>query len=142
MTTEEITEKIYKDVKPLRLKGVLKKRKETLKDFLIKFFTEWNNKKDTIYVGNRHVQTSPGKRRSLGDIFVICRYYYPKCTLEEVKSIVYNELFEEIPRFRSSWCTRVNKRVFYQGEEGQTTHIYDTSKHDEFGLTPATWRKL
>ena len=41
-TLEQLEKEILKTAPKIRLKGILKKRKETLKEFLIKFFEKWN----------------------------------------------------------------------------------------------------
>ena len=131
-----------KVLKPLRMRGVLKKRKETLEEFLIKFFNEFNNTKQTIYVESEHLQTDIGKRRSIGDIFRICQYYYPECTVQEVKNILYNELPNKVDNYRSSFCSTINKRVFYKGTEDQESEFFDTEDADEYGLTVDDWDEL
>ena len=140
-TIEKIEKKLRLDV-PLRLKGILKKREESLEEFLIKFFQDFNNKNNTIYANNRRVQTDTGRRRSFGDIFRICRYYYPNCTIEEVKTLLYETLPDKVERFRSSYCTTINKRVFYVGDEDQESEFYDMDDEDEFGLTGEDWEQL
>ena len=49
----------------------------TVKEFLINFFTKYNSEHNTIYVVAKTEQTSTNRRRSLGDLFKICQYYYP-----------------------------------------------------------------
>lgn len=127
---------------PLRIRGLLKKRNETLEEFLIKFFNNYNNNKETLFVETKEVQTPPGKRRSIGDIYAICKYYYPTCTIRDVVNIVYNVLPTEVPRFRSSLCSQIKKRVFYQGAEDQQSAMYNTSNPDEFGFTIEDWKNL
>lgn len=127
---------------PLRIRGLLKKRNETLEEFLIKFFNNYNNNKETLFVETKEVQTPPGKRRSIGDIYAICKYYYPTCTIRDVVNIVYNVLPTEVPRFRSSLCNQIKKRVFYQGTEDQQAELYNTKNPDEFGLTVEEWKNL
>jgi len=139
MNYTKIQTDIINGQSPLRLKGVLKKRKETLKEFIIKFFTDFNDTKSTIYVANGSEQTEPGRRRSIGDTFLICRYYYPTCTLEEVSNIIYNNLFGEIPNFRSSYCNVIHKRVFYVGNENQESQVFNAQKKDEYGLILSDW---
>lgn len=126
----------------LRIRGLLKKRNETLEEFLIKFFNNYNNNKETLFVETKEVQTPPGKRRSIGDIYAICKYYYPTCTIRDVVNIVYNVLPTEVPRFRSSLCSQIKKRVFYQGTEDQQSAMYNTSNPDEFGFTIEDWKNL
>jgi len=137
---EEIQNKIKKE-EAIRLPGLLKKRKETLEKFIIKFFNEWNDEKDTIYVDSREVQTEAGCRRSIGDIYLICSYYYPKCTLKEVWTILYG-LFKstKIAGFRSSMCSQIKKRVFYS-DPGDDSAIYNKSEKDEYGMVFTDWEK-
>lgn len=127
---------------PLRMQGLLKKRKESLEEFLINFFSNYNQNKETLYVETKEVQTKIGKRRSIGDIYAICKYYYPTATIRDVVNIVYNVLPTEVPRFRSSLCSQINKRVFYQGAENQESNIYNSNSPDEFGLTVEQWKNL
>lgn len=137
---KDLKENFAKD--SLRMQGLLRKRKETLEEFLIDFFNVHNNKRDTLFVETKEVQTKPGKRRSIGDIYAICKYYYPDCTIREVTNIIYNTLPTEAPRFRSSMCSQIKKRVFYQGTEEQETGMFNTNNPDEFGLTVEEWKNL
>ncbi len=75
---------LSRNPRPIRLERTLKRRRETLQEFLVLFFQEWNDEKNTIYVDDSSIQTETGKRRSLGDIYMICKYYYPDCTLNQV----------------------------------------------------------
>lgn len=144
---EKIQEKIISEVKrPVRLPGLLKKRKESLDEFLTKFFTDWNKEKDTIYADSKgkktpEVQTPANKRRSVGDIYQIVKYYYPKATLEEVVTFLYKEGKHQVPRLRSSFCHTINKRVFYQGDENQSAEIHDHSVKDEHQMDVEQWRR-
>lgn len=104
--------------RPIRLANFNKKRKEkSVKEFLIRFFTELNDSKETIYVDDKTVQTEVGKRRSLGDIYMICKYYFPNTTLETVIYALYVELPAHFNNngfgFRTSYCYTINKRVWY-----------------------------
>src|ERR1017187_4138221 len=56
----------------------------TLKQFIYKFLSEWNIKNFVYKVINSRLQCDKNRRRSLGDIFLICKYYYPNCTFKEV----------------------------------------------------------
>ena len=138
----------------IRLERTLKRRTETPKQFLEKFFKIWNetndespdfsdtqSNKNTIYVGNSTVQTEAGRRRSLGDIFMIMRYYYPNITLKEVANLLYRELFnnsEISSHFRTSYCNTINKRVWYYDFEDQQ-FIGNQTATDEYGKTWLEW---
>lgn len=127
----KIEEKLLKE-RPLRI-TILKKRPETPEQFLIRFFKEWNEDKDTIYADDKSVQTVAGKRRSLGDIFLIMRYYYPTITVKEVMNLLVNALPRKInDGFRSSWCNQTSKKMFYYDTE-QENGVFDKTKNDEWG---------
>jgi hypothetical protein len=118
----------------IRLPGLLRNRKtQTLTDFLRAFFLTWNDEKDTIFVENRDIQTAAGKRRSVGDIFMICRYYYPTCTLSEVYDKLLNLLPITMPSgFRTSYCSTINKRVWYFDSTKESAQR-DLHRADEYG---------
>ena len=133
-----------------RILGVLKNRRESVKEFLIKFFKGtgnmtqgWNNSKNTIYLDNSEVQTESGRRRSLGDIFIVLRYYYPNITLKEVVKLLYVTLPEELRGnngLRSSYCNQINKRVWYC-ENNANGNWYNTELPDEYNNTTAIYKK-
>ena len=124
---------IERNPRPIRLEKTLKRRRETLQEFLIKFFKEWNNEKKTIYVDDDSIQTNTGKRRSLGDIYMICKYYYPNCTLTEVLNLLYNVIPTIITRgFRTSYCSTIHKRVWYYSTTRDNIQT-DKTNNDEFG---------
>jgi hypothetical protein len=118
----------------IRLEKTLRKRKESLQEFLIKFFEEWNEEKDTIYVTTQEVQTMAGKRRSLGDIYMICKYYYPNVTLEEVIRLLYITLPAHFRGFRSCKCSQIHKRVWYY-EDGLANNNANIGAADEYNHT-------
>jgi hypothetical protein len=118
----------------IRVRGLLKKRKESLEEFLVKFFSNWNINRDTIYVDDETVQTEANKRRSLGDIYMICKYYYPNCTIKELLRLLYvhlpdNEGLDD--GFRSSLCRRIEKRVWYY-DNNKGAGLYNDDEKDEF----------
>lgn len=121
----------------IRLEKTLKERKETLKEFLIKYYVDWNkaaieDKKDTIWVDDDTIQTKAGKRRSLGDLYMIAKYYYPNTTLKDLVKILFVDFVTEFPHYRSSYCWGTSKRMFYYAGT-QTTGIYDKEQLDEYG---------
>lgn len=125
--------------KEIRLEKTLRKRKETLQEFLTIFFEEWNLDKDTIYVATQDVQTIAGKRRSLGDIYMICKYYYPKVTLEEIIRILYTVLPTALRGFCSCKCSQIQKRVWFY-EEGRTNNDSQKDAADEYSHTMHYYR--
>lgn len=124
---------LSRNTRPIRLERLLKRRTETLQRFLERFFQDWNDDRNTIYVDDSSVQTEMGRRRSLGDIYMICKYYYPTCTLNEVLNLLYNVLPTSMPNgFRTSYCNTILKRVWYFDED-QATNQLDKTRNDEFG---------
>lgn len=112
--------------------AIAKVRRESIQEFLVKFFTNWNEARNTVYVDDNSIQTEMGKRRSLGDIYMICRYYYPYCTLKEVARLLYVTLPTVITDgFRSSYCNNINKRVWYYDDE-DVNGVYDKTTNDEW----------
>lgn len=130
----------------IKVQGLLKRRPtgETLEDFLKKFFkgsdrmtAGWNTTKPTVYADDSSVQTEPNKRRSLGDIYMICRYYYPTCTVKEVAKLLMltlPSLYRNEVRsgFRTSRCSVINKKVWYWSTT-ETTHAHNQETPDEYG---------
>lgn len=121
--------------KDIRLEKFLKKNlPPTLEEFLIKFFTNYNIEKATIYVDDKKVQTTSGRRRSVGDIYKICKYYYPNCTFKEVLTLLYKTLAVKFKEgFRFSYCNTIHKRVFYY-EQGRPNYVENST--DEYGKSP------
>ena len=126
----------------IRLSKTAKRRRETLHEFLIEFFENWNQPngdpaKQTVFVNSNTVQTLNNKRRSLGDLYMICKYYYPTMTLTELL----RELYIELPRhfntggrrtgFRSSICSQIHKRVWYYAA-GSSNEIINSTSNDEY----------
>jgi hypothetical protein len=125
----------------IRLERLLKNRRtQTPEQFLIKFFKEWNyaisntdTRRNSIYVDDSSRQTDCGRRRSLGDIFMLMRYYYPTITLREVLVLLYRTLPRQIERgFRSSICNQIHKRVWYYDPANANDMVNSTSA-DEYG---------
>lgn len=116
----------------LRLAKFFKKNlPDNLKAFLKEFFKNYNNEHPTIYVTSKSEQTSVGRRRSLGDIFKICKYYYPDCNLQDVVTLLFTTLPKEVTNgFRCSYCHTIKKRVWYY-DEGSKNYFEDNK--DEYG---------
>lgn len=86
----------------------------TLQQFIKTLVRQYNYKYDTVFVKNDYstrIQCFSGKRRSLGDIYLICKHYYPNCKIEEVLSILINLLQNK--EIYGSYCTTIHKYVFH-----------------------------
>lgn len=75
---------------------------------------------------------------------MLCRYYYPKCTLAEVKDLLYEELIEENGdiKLRSSYCYGTDRRMFYLASDAQPRGFVDLEKECEFKQTPNWWKNI
>jgi len=121
----------------IRLENLLKTKASNLglQGFLIKFFKEWNNDKRTIFKDDSTQQTPVGRRRSLGDVYMICKYYFPEVTLKEVIQQLYVELPQIITRgYRSCKCGQIHKRVWYYQDGGENAYN-NSSDQDEYSNT-------
>lgn len=104
---KKLETKILTDFNHRTLKfSVFRRRKTENFDTFMSKFAERNAQNSTIWSDTKICQTTSGRRRSLGDIFMICRYYYPTITLAEVLTQLY-------AKFGSSICSTIHKRVFY-----------------------------
>lgn len=121
---------------PIRLKKTLKSSIQRLstEEFLYRFFTKYNKERRTIFI-NGNLQTEVNRRRSLGDIFMICKYYFPNITLLEVIKLLYQILPNKFENgFRTSYCNQIQKRVWYYNNNDNNS-IMNTPINDEYNNT-------
>jgi hypothetical protein len=110
-----------------------------LKDFIILFFVGLNKYFTTVEVESGNLRTNRNKRRSIGDVYRIVKHYYPEVTLPELFTKMDN-IFGREEGFRSSYCTTINKRVYYYSRLDGS--IVNLTTRDEYGLTYDDWRRL
>lgn len=123
----------------IRLSKSLRKRKESPEEFLYNFFTKWNilntdDSKVTKFDDDNSTQTDCGKRRSLGDIYMIMKYYYPNINIKDIIILLYRILPNKFGTtgFRTSKCNQIHKRVWYYSRN-QTSQVASQDIDDEFG---------
>ena len=93
-------------------------------DFIIEFFNSYNNECNTISsIYKKHI-CDTNRRRSLHDIYLITKYYYPEVTFLDVIKTIISLL--KIGIINGSYCSTVEKYVFYTN---------DLSNHNSFGHT-------
>ena len=107
----------------------------TIEQWLRKFLNELNYEKDTLNA-NEEIDTSAGRRRSLGDIYRIARTYYPKLKLKELASTLYSIRNE----FHYSFCNTIKKQVFYS--EKDSANRQEFNHEDEYGRTLESYTKI
>lgn len=128
---EKLQEQIEKET-PIRLEKFLKKNlPSTVEEFVLTFFKVYSNERRTIYVNTKTVQTEAGRRRSLGDIYLICKYYYPETTLKVIVDLLFLKLPKTLSGFRSSYCSIIHKRVFYYSANNR--NLMEDEIADEYG---------
>ena len=95
----------------LNIKGFKHLFKEYDKKFILRFLRNMNNEYYTVNSKTNRVTCRLGARRSIRDIYLIVKYYFPEITFEQVlEDIVrlYNEQF-----INGSFCYDVRLYVFY-----------------------------
>lgn len=115
-----------------------------LEQFLVNFLRNANIAYNTVYsTGTREgqIQTTHGRRRSLGDIFKICRAYYPECTLADVANILYKKhsTTGSLSFVGTLRCGQINKRVWWNNGQYRLSH---EEQQDEYNLTRASWIEM
>lgn len=84
-----------------------------LETFIFNFLNVLNVKYCTLHKETLEMTCERGKRRSLEDIFLICKYYYPNCTMEEVLIVLIDILENKDIYIGASYCNTINKYVFH-----------------------------
>ena len=95
----------------LNIKGFKHLFKEYDKKFILRFLRNINNEYYTVNSKTNRVTCRLGARRSIKDIYLVVKYYFPEITFEQVlEDIVrlYNEKF-----INGSFCSDVRLYVFY-----------------------------
>lgn len=95
----------------------------------LKDFMNLNDEYSTMNTDTGGKFCSPGKRRSMIDIFIITRSYFPRVGLATVVREITNN-----PEISSNLCQMTNRRVYYirRGERPRHPHA---EERDEFNLT-------
>ena len=115
--------KLLKDANYYHLGKFVLNRELDLKTFIKNFIREYNSYYNTYH--DLRFICDKNKRRSLGDIFLICRCYFPTCTLKEVLGYLI-ELLEN-GKIYGSYCSTINKYVFHY-----QTNIYYNNQPVEY----------
>lgn len=133
-----LQDKIEAENKPIKLgnKGYpfTHNTNESLSDFIKNFILTYSKNYDTCYVSNGNVQTDTnsgkGRRRSLGDIYMVCKHYYPECNLHEIIELLYVKLPKTFSRLGSCKCATILKRVWW---DYGTPRFTQETEADEYG---------
>lgn len=106
-------EKKFSNYPKLRLSKFLKKNVKDLplKEFIYNFLTQWNNEYETRDIESDEDFDTLETKRSLEDIYSICKYYYPDCKLKDLLQCLF-ELCSENKIFGKWYCHTICKYVF------------------------------
>jgi len=83
-----------------------------LEKFIQYFISSYNYNWYTVDSITLKPVCNTNKRRSLGDIFLTCRCYFPSCTMEQVL-IILIDLLEKKKIGGGSYCNTIYKYVFH-----------------------------
>lgn len=96
--------------KELLTKELINLRHSKFENFILQFFIQYNNECNTVIENNRHICDTK-RRRTLHDIYLITKYYYPEIIFTDViKTILF---LLKSSTINGSYCTTVRKYVFY-----------------------------
>lgn len=111
-----IVEEQFSTLPILRFDKFLKKKIAglNLEQFIDKFFNDYNEEHNTKNPETDKVETTLGKHRSINDLYSICKYYYPKATLEEI----FRALFDNCSNNKvfGKWFCKSTKRYVFSKE--------------------------
>jgi hypothetical protein len=94
----------------------------SLSDFILHFINVLN-KKFTTFNEEGKVLSRIGGHRSLGDIYQICKTYFPNASLQEVLDILNN--YWNDGKIKTMYCGTIEKRVYFEVEYN---HRNDTAE--------------
>lgn len=94
----------------------LSENDDNVEDFVYNIMVAYKDKYPTHVIDpttkliTTSASTGTGRHRSLVDLFLLCRYYFPNCTLKEViKGLYY---LDSIGKLGYQTCGTVNRRVY------------------------------
>lgn len=125
-------EKKYAKVYGYRFENLAKEyiqKHFTLDMFLLVFFKH-NNNKCTLFPVKNIVQCGPMTRRSMGDVYRIVKYYFPKVKLIDILQFLYQNAGVTL---HCNYCFTIRKRVYRYVEYDH--NFYDKEHKDEYGFT-------
>lgn len=114
--------------RPLRFGVEYEKHTNNIEKFISDFFKN-NSSYPTLYAETNRLCCASNKFRSLVDIFLITRFYFPRISLQTVVKHLYRS---EGTVVNAQICQQVKRRV-YDGREQR--HIRHTEAADELGYT-------
>lgn len=134
-TVEEKEQFILANSRPLCLDGYsLTEYDDSLEDFIHNLLAVYNKKYQTVVAGivegTKPQLTRPGAHRSIIDIFLLSKYYFPDCTLRTVIKALYSLGDDNI-------CTQICGTIYRRVYELRVTQTgrwrTELNRSDELG---------
>jgi hypothetical protein len=112
-----------------------KKHKLFINDFF-----NFNNTHDTVYNSNLHRQCFEGKRRSLGDIYRILKYYDNTLTVKELVALLDKEI--SFKKLSVSYCNQIEKCVFTKDSQIRNIECRTEFYKDDSNTSNIRWNEI
>ena len=114
---------------------------DNVEDFVYNIMVAYKDKYQTVKVigindssgknTSGMVYATTGRHRSLVDLFLLCKYYFPECTLRQViKGLYY---LHSIDKLGSQICSTVYRRVYECKIKYPAWHYSNKTNIDELG---------
>jgi hypothetical protein len=108
----------------------LEKTELKFKDFLLYLLDNLVVQNRTYFANTSIPQCEVGMHRSTKEIFLLCRYYFPRVTLKKTILTLMKLLDEDL--IDSVYCGGIKKRTWYQlGSRGYSTDSTDLDNYNE-----------
>lgn len=113
-----------------------------IEDFILQFLVSLCNDSKTFCKGTDKLWCNEARRRSISDIYLLCKYYYDNVTLAEVQSILAK--LTEKGKIGYFYCNATKKRVYMSREyyKSHTVNPVQYGAPDEYGISPADIKKM
>lgn len=106
--------------------------KEPFPQFVNNLINKYLKEHDTYYKNTNLIQCLACKARSLGDLWLICKSYYPNITLRKLKKVLV--ILTEDGNIGSLHCGNIDKRTYYAKNKYASLVVDDINK-DELGMS-------
>ena len=121
---------------PLSFHRNFKLKEKNYKEFIENFLLTYRNKRNTYQKNGSKLilQCNKYRTRSLTDIYLLTKTYFPKVTLEECKNHLL--FLEKDKRLSGNWCNDVHRMVYYLADKPSSYYCVSRDSHriDEIGL--------
>lgn len=141
---EYILKTIENHCKPLKISRINHIKSESLEEFLTKEMFQLLKTHETVYAKRRsYVQCKSNADRSLGDIYQICKYYFPEITPIHVIKVLLKHISDiKNPYFVGHMCYDIRKRVWNVVDVKPSYGLCSTRTFDEYAMKISDYYEL